>query len=1238
MPDELQVHPQYRLKRGFEAVLRKVTAGLDDFITEKYQDQVAGVLSEWSSQLRRAPQDVTVLAQRMSANFRGTALQAGQLRVVNHASPFSVWEVQYPQEIGLNGEAFLAALRAFLGSFSDFLVAEFGVTRVHSEPTGALSSGKTVVLQTTIRFELVGTGEGFHREQRTGQWELLWNLESNGAIQLEKFHVIDETRCRALVPVFVDVTSEAFGRNPSYAGQLIPGADHWRTVLDAATGVDIYGHNGVTVGDVDGDGLDDVYVCQPAGLPNRLFRNRGDGTFEDITELSGVGILENTACALFADVDNDGRQDLIVVPNTGPLLFLNEGGGKFRLKPGAFQFANPPQGTFTGAAMADYDRDGWLDIYFCLYAYYQGADQYRYPMPYIDAENGPPNFLLRNNRDGTFRDVTERSGLNRNNTRFSFCCTWGDYNGDLWPDLYVVNDFGRKNLYRNHGDGTFTDTAREAGVDDVGAGMGAAWLDFDNDGLEDLYVADMWTAAGLRVSTQDNFQRSADPKARALYQKHSMGNSLFKNKGNQFEDVTARSGTAMGRWSWSCDSWDFDHDGYPDIYVVNGMISGSTEEDLNSFFWRQVVAASPNERRPNHEYEQGWNAINELIRSDYSWSGYERNVFFLNNRDGTFSDVSGIVGLDCLEDGRTFVLGDFDQDGRLEVILKNRNGPQLRYLKNVLPALGHSISFRLQGKKSNRDAVGARISIKTAAGLQTRTLRIGTGFLAQHSKELFFGLGSDSAPVSASIRWPSGLVQELRDLPTDHRTWIEEGSPPFRAEPFKTFLPAHVKEANPPLLAPNSFPRLVETWLLVPVLAPDFSLSDAVGRVETLSQKRGKPVLLHFWSKNAENWESGLRELERFQKEWADEGLRVCAIEIPDIERNTDKRGPEISWAYSFPRLTSSAEIIATYNLLFRQLFDRHRDMSIPVSFLVDSAGHVVKVYQGSVSKEHFETDFTSIPQTDSDRLAKALPFPGRAETYEYERNHLSLGFVFYERGYFEQAASYFRQAVKDNPKSAEALYGLGSAYLQQQEASRARECFQQALQLDAGYPGTVPNTWNNLGILAARSGDVTAAIEDFQQALKIDPDHSIALQNLGNAYRQKKQWPEAEGAFQHALALNPEDAESNYGLGLVYAQQNDTGRAYSYLQKALAARPVYPEALNNLGVLYLRTQRVEEAKHSFAESIRLAPEYDQSYLNLARVYSIEGDKPKAKAVLLELLKQHPDHVVAKEELKRLEP
>src|SRR5208282_3153431 len=156
-------------------------------------------------------------------------------------------------------------------------------------------------------------------------------------------------------PIFIDVTSQALGQTESYRRQMLHGVDYWRTVLDAACGIDIYGNNGLAAGDFDKDGLDDLYICQPSGLPNRLYRNRGDGTFEDVTEQSGVGVLDGTACALFADFDNKGVQDLLVVCGSGPLLFLNQGNGKFSIKRDAFQFAQAPQGTFTGAAVADYD-------------------------------------------------------------------------------------------------------------------------------------------------------------------------------------------------------------------------------------------------------------------------------------------------------------------------------------------------------------------------------------------------------------------------------------------------------------------------------------------------------------------------------------------------------------------------------------------------------------------------------------------------------------------------------------------------------------------------------------------------------------------------------------------------------------------------------------------------------------------------------------------------------------------
>ena len=1235
--NEFHFHPRYRQQRPLDATLLKKQSGLDGFATEKYHDQIAATLAQWSESLLQSPQDMKTIAAALAPDFSGPSLRPLESRPLRSGS-VEVHGNKFSQGSILSSDAFLRELRLSLAGFSKLLIADFQVTSIHADPAPGGQIPQR--LQTRVHYELVGAGENFHREQRVGFWDLAWipAALSSDKFLLRSWQPIEETQSRSVGLVFADITAPALGANSSYAAQLLHGSDYWRTLLDGACGIDLYGHNGVSIADIDDDGFDDLYICQPAGLPNRLYRNRGDGTFADITDSSGLGLLENTACAIFADFRNTGRQDAVIVRANGPLLFLNEGDGRFRMKREAFQFVTPPQGTFTGAAAADYDRDGWLDIYFCLYSYYQGADQYKYPAPYHDAENGPPNFMMRNNRDGTFRDVTTASGLNQNNTRYSFCCGWSDYNRDGWPDLYVVNDFGRKNLYRNNGDGTFTDVAPQAGVEDIGAGMSVSWLDYDNDGSDDLYVANMWTAAGERISSQEVFKKDSSQQIRALYEKHAMGNSLFRNSTAggvpSFQNKTDAAAVGMGRWSWSSDAFDFDHDGFPDLYITNGMVSGSSRDDLDSFFWRQVVAKSPDQAKPAPDYEQGWNAINEFIRADATWSGYERNVFYANNCNGTFSDVSGAVGLDFVEDGRSFALADFDHDGRQEIFLKNRNAPQLRLLKNVIPSLPPAVAFRLRGTKSNRDAIGASVTIETTVGRQTRLLQAGSGFLSQHSKEVFFGLGDAAGSVSASIRWPSGLVQELHDLAPNQRIWVEEGSETFRAQPFKmkSQIPGHL--ASSPQRA-ETLPSAVETWLLAPISAPDFSLPDLNGKTRSLSDLRGKLVLLNFWVSESSACRENLRLFNRVHARWATQGLQVLAINLnqPVDAKNLEKliRDERIS----FPILRGSDDLAAVYNILFRYLFDRHRDLSLPTSFLIDGKQQIVKVYQGLLP-DHIDQDLASIPQTDAMRLTLALPFPGTAETFTFGRNYLSYGSIYFQRGYFEQAATAFQSALRDDPLSAEACYGVGSAYLSQQKTAEARESFERATKLRASYPDTLANAWNNLGLLATRENNLEQAIRCFQQAVRESPGNLIAANNLGNAYRAQKNWQAARETFEAALAVTPDDPEANYGLAMVFAQADDTARVYEYLQRALKSRPEYPEALNNLGILYLRTQRRDEAVSEFEECIRVAPAFDQSYLNLARVYVVEGASHKARSVLFDLLKQHPGHAQAKNMLAEL--
>jgi tetratricopeptide (TPR) repeat protein len=1222
---DVRLTPHYPAASPLEGVLRLVTPGSDGYVTEKYAWEIEALLKQWGQALKASVRDLTVLAKYLDPSLEASPLVPANEITLRAGNGITITRRLFDGKLVSGRERFLHQIQAWLGEVSRVETAGFEITSIEE----IASAPPTVRLE--IRYDIVAIRNEERREEWVGSWHTEWSRGEPEGWKARRWEAREETLTVTQGPMFIDITSQALGRTESYTNQMLRGSDHWRTVLDGACGIDVYGNNGVAAGDFDNDGFDDLYVCQPSGLPNRLYRNRGDGTLEDVTEKAGVGVLDNTSCALFADFENKGRQDLLVVCGSGPLLFLNQGDGTFSIKRDAFKFERPPQGTFTHAAVADYDRDGRLDIYFCLYSYYLGLDQYHYPVPYFDARNGPPNFLLHNEGNATFVDKTEAAGLNAENDRYSFACAWGDSTGKGLPDLSVVNDFGRSNLYRNNGDGTFTAISKEAHVDDAGAGMSACWSDFNNDGKQDIYAANMWSAAGQRVSEQKQFHEKEPEDIRGLYRRHARGNVLYRNLGDgRFENISHQAGVEMGRWSWCSDFWDFDHDGFPDLYVANGYISAPERDDLGSFFWRQVVGKSPGDATPSLAYEHGWNAINELIRSDRSWSGYERNVMFANNRDGTFSEVSGAVGLDFPEDGRSFVLADLDHDGRLEVILKNRNAPQLRILHNVMKEPGQSMVFRLQGHKSNRDAIGTSITIEVGSLRQTKYLQAGSGFVAQHSKEIFFGVGKPEGIIRATVRWPSGLSQEFESIPANHRIEIAEGSAEFVAKPFAAPPNVYEQAGPPPKVEP--LPSQIDTWLLEPLKAPEFSLPDLAGKMRELGSLRGGYVLLNFWATTAPLCAEQLRLLHQNQPTLAKSQLEILAVNVDDAGDVPKARAFAAQERLSFPVLFATEDVAGTYNIIYRYLFDRRRDLAIPTSFLLDREGLIVKVYQGPINPQRLLEDVKATPSTAADRMRKALPFGGVQYHEAFQRNDFTYGVALFQHGYLDAAAASFEQVIAQKPDNAEAYYNLGTLHLRQNNLQQARQYIEQTLKLRANYP----EAWNNLGMIAAQQGQADEAVQAFQQSLSERPNYAIALLNLGNLYRRQGAFDKAQTLLSSALEIQPDDPETNYSLGMLYAQQGQMQSAGNYLQKAIALRPDYPEALNNLGVLFVHAKDYASAEAQFKTCIRVAPSFDQSYLNLARVYVLQNDKEKAREALMELLRLQPQHRGALQGLEML--
>ena len=431
-------------------------------------------------------------------------------------------------------------------------------------------------VRTDVYYAADGAADG-HLVEQSATWRVEWTPETAEAPhRIRSITAWDFEEVTARVPgrtLFTDCTGSVFVDDPTFEAQFGPGIDHWRARMIRSMGQPLLGHPaGIAVGDVNGDGLEDLFFCQPGGLPNRLYLNAGDGTVKPGPEPNACSVLDFTRSALFLDWDNDGDRDLVMTTGMDAVFFANDGTGKFTWK------AMHPAPATTMLAAADYDNDGDLDLY--ITGYSTPYDGESWPVPYHDAENGQRNILLRN--DGRWQpvDATDEVGLGAHNTRFSFAASWEDFDNDGDQDLYVANDFGRNCLYRNDG-GKFVDVAPAAGVEDISAGMSTNWGDFNGDGWMDVFVSNMFSSAGNRVTYNRRFNPDMDEEVRGEYRRHSRGNTLFLNSGDgTFRDVSVEAGITMGRWAWGSIFTDFNNDGRLDMIVPNGFLTNTISKDL----------------------------------------------------------------------------------------------------------------------------------------------------------------------------------------------------------------------------------------------------------------------------------------------------------------------------------------------------------------------------------------------------------------------------------------------------------------------------------------------------------------------------------------------------------------------------------------------------------------------------------------------------------------------------------
>lgn len=509
----------------------------------------------------------------------------------------------------------------------------------------------------------------------------------------------------------------------------------------------------VSVVDFDRDGWPDLYVTNSAvGSRNALYRNRGDGSFEDVAGRLGVADVNRAGSgvsmgSVWGDYDNDGYEDLFLYKWGRVELYHNDRGKGFTRV--TDQAGLPPWMNANTAVWLDYDGDGLLDLFVgCFYPadldLWHLKNTHIMPESFEYADNGGRNYLFHNLGNGRFEEVADRMGLT--STRWTLAATSADVNGDGYPDLLVANDFGISELYLNEGGRRFREVGRAAGIGrSPKSGMNATAGDVLNRGEWDLFVSNI-AEPGVLLHGNDLWVPDGGSREAPRYQ-----------------DLAGAMGVEVAGWSYGAQLGDLDNDGWLDLYVTNGQVSGRSRD---SYWYDYSKVASGN--RAIIADARNWPPL-----QGRSLSGYQRDRLWRNDGAGRFQDVGEAVGVDDRADGRAVALADLWNRGVLDVVVASQ-GSRLRVYRTEVTGRNHWLELELHGTRSNASAIGAVAHLYWAGKEQLQQVEGGSGFASQNDRRIHFGLGAAGAVDSVVLRWPSGRRQVLTSVPVDRLHVVTE--------------------------------------------------------------------------------------------------------------------------------------------------------------------------------------------------------------------------------------------------------------------------------------------------------------------------------------------------------------------------------------------------------------------------------------------------------------------------------
>jgi hypothetical protein len=536
-----------------------------------------------------------------------------------------------------------------------------------------------------------------------------------------------------------------------------------------------YNGAGVGIGDINNDGLVDIYFCGNQES-NRLYLNKGNFKFEDITDQAGVA-CENvwSTGVSMADINGDGFLDIFVTKSGSPdgenrhnELFINNGDLSFTEK--SEDFGLDDIGLSNHAAFFDFDKDGDLDCYLLNNSFDSfSAAQLKKDLRKIRDPSGA-NKLYRNEGDH-FTDISEESGIYGSAIGFGLGVTIGDVNRDGWQDIYISNDFFERDyLYLNNQDGTFSEVL-EAQINEISLGsMGADIADINNDAYPEIFVTEMLPKKESRLKTKamfESLERYLLNVEMGYHHQFARNVLQLNNQDNTFSEIGRLAGVEATDWSWSASIWDMDNDGWKDIFVANGIFKDLLDQDYIGLYTNPNIVRSM--------IREDDNAILKLI--DAIPSEKISNYAFKNNHDLTFEDQAQIWGLGEISHSNGSAFGDLDNDGDLDLVVNNVNMPSFVYKNNSTDEdKNHFVQFKLKGIGKNLDAIGAQVFLKSGDKSFYQELIPTRGFMSSVDPIIHFGLGEISIIDTVFVYWPDDKITILTDIPVDKRLKLSQSS------------------------------------------------------------------------------------------------------------------------------------------------------------------------------------------------------------------------------------------------------------------------------------------------------------------------------------------------------------------------------------------------------------------------------------------------------------------------------